>query len=138
MNKPRASIFDGDADEIDVSSFAPKTASHPAAPSAEEVRAIAEAANFPSREVKRALVAPAAAMAAPASVQALPVKREPRRHRTGRTAQFNARTTPETVEAFYAIADRQGWLVGETVEHALAALQRELEGQGRGTKQAKP
>ena len=39
---------------------------------------------------------------------------------------LNARTTPETVEALYAIADRQGWLVGETLEHALAALQREL------------
>jgi hypothetical protein len=33
--------------------------------------------------------------------------------------QFNARATPETVEA-YAIADRQGWLVGETLEHAPA------------------
>jgi hypothetical protein len=30
----------------------------------------------------------------------------------------------------YAIADQQGWLVGETLERALAALQRELEGQG--------
>lgn len=137
MNKPRASIFDGDADDIDVSAFAPKTASDPAAPPAEEVKAIAEAANFPSREVKRPHMVPAA-VAASAPVQAPPPKREPRRHRTGRTAQFNARTTPETVEAFYAIADRQGWLVGETVEHALAALQRELEGQSRGTKPAKP
>ena len=54
----------------------------------------------------------------------------PRIHRTGRTMQFNARTTPQTVEALYAIADRQGWLVGETLEHALAALQRELAGHG--------
>ncbi|MCJ2015874.1 stability/partitioning determinant [Methylobacterium sp. E-065] len=138
MNKPRASIFDGDADDIDVSAFAPKTASDPAAPPAEEVRAIAEAANFPSREVvKRPPVAPAAMAApAPVPVQTPPAKREPRRHRTGRTAQFNARTTPETVEAFYAIADQQGWLVGETVEHALAALQRELKEQGRGAKPA--
>jgi len=30
------------------------------------------------------------------------------------------------VRGLYAIADRQGWLVGETLEHALAALQREL------------
>ena len=37
-------------------------------------------------------------------------------------------TTPQTVEALYAIADRQGWLVGETLEHALAALRRELAG----------
>jgi hypothetical protein len=27
-----------------------------------------------------------------------------------------------------AIADRQGWLVGETLEHALATVQRELAG----------
>jgi hypothetical protein len=44
--------------------------------------------------------------------------------------QFNARTTPPTVEASYAIADRQGWLVGETLEHTLAALERELAEQG--------
>jgi hypothetical protein len=44
--------------------------------------------------------------------------------------QFNPRTTPQTVEALYAIADQLGWLVGETLEHALAALQRELAGQG--------
>lgn len=44
--------------------------------------------------------------------------------------QFNARTTPQTVKALYAIADQQGWLVGETLERALAALRRELAGQG--------
>jgi hypothetical protein len=32
--------------------------------------------------------------------------------------------------ALYAIADEQGWLVGETLEQALAALKRELAGQG--------
>jgi hypothetical protein len=45
--------------------------------------------------------------------------------------QFNARTTPETFDAFYAIADQQGWLISETVERALAALQRELKGKGK-------
>jgi hypothetical protein len=123
MSKPRASIFEADDVDIDVSRFTPKTAPDPAAPAPEQVRAISEAANFPSREARK-----------PASKTALAdtPRRQPRRHRTGRTAQFNARTTPETVEAFYAIADRKGWLVGETVERALAALQRELEGQGRG------
>jgi hypothetical protein len=43
-------------------------------------------------------------------------------------AQFNARATPETVNAFYTIADQQGWLMAET--SALAALQRELKEQG--------
>jgi hypothetical protein len=47
--------------------------------------------------------------------------------------QFNARTTPQTVEALYEIADQQGWLVGETLEHALAALQREMAEQGAPT-----
>lgn len=113
--KSRASIFD---DELDVSDFKPKSAPDPAAPPIEQVRAVAEAANFPSREAKKPIIQPTLAR----------TKREPRRHRTGRTEQFNARTTPETVQALYAIADQQGWLVGETLEHALAALQRELKG----------
>ncbi len=58
------------------------------------------------------------------------MKALPRIPRTGRTMQFNARATPQTVEALYAIADQQGWLVGETLERALAALRRELAGQG--------
>ena len=108
--RERASIF---ADEgLDISGFAPKSDGEPHAVPVELVRAVAEASRFPSREAK-----------------APPMRRAPRIHRTGRTMQFNARTTPQTIEALYAIADRQGWLVGETLEHALAALQREL-GQG--------
>ncbi len=108
----RASIFDGD--DIDVSGFGPKATPEPELP-AELVRGIAEASRFPSREAKPT-----------------PARRPPRIHRTGRTMQFNARAKPETIEALYAIADSQGWLVGETLEHALAALQRELAAQGRG------
>ncbi len=95
-----------------VSSFVPKTVPDHAAPPIEQVRAVTAAANFRSRE-------PAAAT---------PTPRQARRYRTGRTAQFNVRTTPATVDAFYAIADRKGWKVGETLEHALAALERELAG----------
>ena len=111
MTAERASIFAGD-DALDLSGFAPKSGPEPSEVSAELVRAIAEASRFPSREAKPRM------------------RRPPRIHRTGRTMQFNARTTPQTVEALYAIADQQGWLVGETLEHALAALQRELAGQG--------
>jgi hypothetical protein len=121
MTKIRASIFD--TDDLDVASFKPKVAPDPAAPPLAQVREIAEAANFPSREATRP-----PRMETATAVPPVPLKRAPRRHRTGRTAQFNARTTPETVEAFYAIADKQGWLIGETVEQALAALQRELNG----------
>ena len=110
MTKERASIFSDD-ETLDVSGFAPKAVPELHAVPAGLVREVAEASRFPSREAK----------AAPQSA-----RRAPRIHRTGRTMQFNARTTPQTVEALYAIADRQGWLVGETLEHALAALQREL------------
>jgi hypothetical protein len=100
MTKERASIFAGD-DALDVSGFAPKSGREPGDVPAELVRVIAEASRFPSREAKAA---------------SQPPRRAPRIHRTGRTMQFNARTTPQTVEALYAIADRQGWLVGETLE----------------------
>jgi septal ring-binding cell division protein DamX len=125
MTKNRASIYD--TDDLDLSSFTPKAAPAREAIPAEQVRAIAEASNFPSREAKRRPAAGEGTPAAPAAA-----KRLPRRHRTGRTAQFNARTTQKTVQAFYDIADQQGWLVAETLEHALAALQRELAGKGRG------
>jgi hypothetical protein len=115
MAKNRASIFD--SDELDVSEFAPRIASDPNAVPVEQVRAIAEASQFPSREVKKC----------PLAVSPPAAKRQPRRHRTGRTVQFNCRTTQGTVDGMYAIADQQGWLVGETLEHALAALQRELK-----------
>jgi hypothetical protein len=119
MTRERASIFVGN-DALDVSAFAPKAAHELNGASAELVRGIAEASRFPSREAK----------ASPPASAPVPMRRPPRIHRTGRTMQFNARTTPQTVDAFYAIADQQGWLVGETLEHALAALQRELAGQG--------
>jgi len=109
MTKERASIFD--SEDLDVSGFAPKADREPNPVPAGLVREIAEASRFPSREAKATLQ---------------PARRPPRVHRTGRTVQFNARATPQTVEALYAIADRQGWLVGETLEHALSALQREL------------
>ena len=110
MNK-RASIFD-DAAELDVAAFQPEEAPAPE-PDRENLKAISEASNFPSRQAK------------PLQASA-PIRREPRRHRTGRTAQFNDRTTPQTVDEFYRLADQKGWLVGETLEHALAALKREI------------
>jgi hypothetical protein len=40
------------------------------------------------------------------------------------------KVSQETVDTFYAISDRNGWVLGETLEHALAALERELTGSG--------
>lgn len=118
MSKPRASIFEegeGEAGQgLDVASFAPKTAIDSKAPKPEEVRAVAQAARFPSREATAAKPAPK-------------VKRTPRIHRTGRNVQFNIKASMETVDTFYLITEKQNWVLGETLERAVEALQRELE-----------
>jgi hypothetical protein len=118
MSNPRASIFADD--DLDVSDFAPKAGPDKSAPMPEEVRAVAEAARFRSREPALPQVPVAAPLAAPLA------KRVPRRYRTGRNVQFNVKASQDTVDAFYAISDIKGWVLGETLEHALAALQREL------------
>ena len=48
-----------------------------------------------------------------------------RGRRTGRNAQFNLKSTPETIKAYCEIADDNGWGLGETLEKAVALLQRE-------------
>ena len=116
MNGDRASIFDND-DEFDVSGFAPKPAEK-AAEKREQVRAVSEAASFRSREPKAAPAVPAAS-----------TKREQRRYRTGRNAQLNIKIKPETLEDFYALVDRTGWVQGEAFERAIEALKRELASQ---------
>jgi hypothetical protein len=116
----RAGIFDIE-DELDVSGFAPKSAPERAA-KAEQVRAVSEVANFRSREARTP---------APKPIEAAtePLRREPRRYRTGRNTQLNIKARAEVIEAFYSLADREGWVLGEAFEHAVAALERSLAGQ---------
>jgi hypothetical protein len=114
MSNPRASIFADD--DLDVSDFVPKAGPDKSAPMAEQVKAVAEEARFRSRE--------------PALLPPPIPKRIPRRYRTGRNVQFNLKASQDTVDAFYAISDSKGWVLGETLEHALAALQRELDKNG--------
>ena len=113
MTKARADL--GFGDELDAfnptewetdASKAPK-----ARPSSVETRQAATASGFRSRESSAAGAAP-----------------KPRRRRTGRNAQFNIKARPETIEAFCAIADRMGWGIGETLEHAVELLE-ETHGQ---------
>lgn len=112
MTRTRVSIFGDEDDPLDLSGFVPKTAHDIQAPPPDAVRAVSEAARFPSREARPAPVPPP--------------KREQRRHRTGRNVQFNIRARQETIDSFLAIADREGWVLGEVLEHAVAALEREL------------
>jgi hypothetical protein len=110
MADERASIFG--EDDIDVGAFKPKPAVPPAA-SPEQVREIAEATQFRSRDPRPA-------------PDPQGQRREPRRHRTGRNVQLNIKARAEAVEAFYALADHQNWVLGETFERAVEALRREL------------
>jgi hypothetical protein len=115
MPKARANIFgEGEGEELDVGSFAPKASIDAKAPGAEQVRAVAQAAKFQSREP-----------AAPKTE--VPAKRAVRQYRTGRNVQFNVKVRQETVDAFYAVADSQSWVLGYTVQRAIEALQRELK-----------
>lgn len=129
MTAKRASIFDGD--DMDLSAFKPKEGPPADAVPPEQLKAIAEASNFPSREAKKERAVPkpekAAAPAKPEPEKVAPAKRQAHRLKTGRTAQINARASIETVEAFYAIAAEQNWKAAETMERAVAALRRELE-----------
>jgi hypothetical protein len=101
----RANIF-GEAD-FDVSGFVPAKPA-PAVPP-EAVRKVAERAEFSSREPARKSPS-----------------RKPRCYRTGRNAQFTIKADPDVVAEFYAITEAEGWVLGETLERAVAALKKEL------------
>jgi hypothetical protein len=114
----RASIFDS-ATDFDLSGFEPRKEKRGGDAAPDTIRAISEASNFRSREP----VVP---------VNELPAKedhaskRVPRRYRTGRNVQLNIKVSPETIDAFYALADREGRVLGETLERAVDALNKEL------------
>ena len=112
MTAERASIFGEEEPDLSTT-FKPKPALKPSGASPTEVREVSEAVNFRSRD--------------PKPTPAEPKRREQRRHRTGRNVQLNIKARAEAVDAFYAIADRQNWVLGETFERAIEALRRELE-----------
>lgn len=111
MTKARADLgFGATLENFDPQAWTPRATSE--RPVRQQVEQAAQAAGFRSRE-------PATPSG---SAPAGPV----RRRRTGRNAQFNIKARPETIEAFCAIADSQGWGFGETLEHAVELLRREL------------
>jgi hypothetical protein len=116
MNDKRAGLFE---DELDVSGFAPKPPAR-----AEQVKAVAEEAGFRSRGP----VSPPSPHRAgrPAKEPPQEERREQRRYRTGRNQQLNLKVRAQDAEAFYAIADAEGWVLGEAFARAVAALAQEL------------
>ncbi len=112
MSGGRASMFEQD-DDLGLGEFKPKAPARP-----EQVRGVAEQAGFRSREPKAAPADP--------PPPATPDRREPRRYRTGRNVQLNLKVRQEAVDAFYRLADERGWVLGETFERAVFALEKEL------------
>lgn len=117
MSGKRAGLFE---DGPDLSDFRPKPPARP-----EQVKTLAEEAGFRSRE-PRPQDRPAGGLPAPVTTVS-ETRREQRRYRTGRNQQLNLKVRAQDAEAFYAIADAQGWVLGETFARAIAALARELE-----------
>ena len=103
----RASVFDASPD-FDVAGFVPQKPK--ASAPQEKVRQVSESASFKSRE----------------PVERKAARREPRRYRTGRNTQFNIKADPDVIEEFYRIADAQGWVLGETLERPVKALENEI------------
>lgn len=121
--------FASELDGFDPTEWAPAaTPRHKEAPEERVARReLAEATGFRSREPGTG--SEHSSDTAPTGTTAGSTKK-PRRRRTGRNAQFNIKTRPETIEAFCAVADARGWGLGETLEHAVALLQKE-SGAGR-------
>jgi len=117
MAQERLSVFENTGD-VDLSEFTPAADVKKPKPAREKVKAVSEAARFPSRE--------------PTAPVPEPFKRKPRYHKTGRTASLSCRLMPSVVDQIYAIADRENWLVGETIERGIEALERELAKKRKG------
>ena len=110
----RTSIFDApEASPLDVSDFSPRSQPE-ARPRAEDIDAASTGSRFLSREPP---VEPV--------VSTRNTHRQPMVYRTGRSVTFSTKTTQQTVDQFYILAQQNGWKVGETFEKAVAALMRE-------------
>ena len=110
MTAERTSIFD---QSLDVTDFTPK----PVAADRPQAQAIDVAAGkrFKSREVHHPVDRPS-------TVDQPSTKRRPMVFRTGRDTVLSVKLRRETIDAFYQIAEEEGWKAGETFEQALEAL----------------
>jgi hypothetical protein len=111
----RSSIFSnpGEAGE-----FQPKQ-KPVARPSPEELDQIKTSSKFSRREAPN----PPAAPLMQTTTESQPsTRRKPMVYRTGRNVTISVKTTAETVEKFYKMAEKLGWKAGETFENAVEGL----------------
>jgi hypothetical protein len=104
----RSKLFDPEPDP-DLSQFAPRPADTTPKPSLEEVRGVANAGGFPSRDSR-------------------PIIPERHYYRTGRDTQFNTKVRPDVKAAYIAIANEDGIPIGKVLEDALEALLAKRKG----------
>lgn len=88
--------------------FAPKAKPEKAVPK-DAIEKIADDNNFPSRQAAKPAATP---------------RRKQRRYRTGRNQHLGIKTTIETRERFYKLADDRNVPLGELLRLALDALER--------------
>lgn len=98
-------------DEPTLSRFQPKPPGAVKRPSMAELEQRPDSGKFVSRE--------------PA-----PIQPPPYRHRTGRNQLFNTRASVDYINRFETLRARLNTSKAITLERAIAALERELEGQG--------
>ncbi len=113
MTAERASMFADD--DLDLSEFHPtaKAADRPKI-SKEGIRRSATERGFTSRE--------------PSIDPPIPAPARQRRYTTGRNRQLNLKVTEAALQRFYALADREGWVLGEAFEKAVNALAAQISG----------
>ena len=113
---PRASMFATVEEDLpDLSAFKPTPRAERPKPEKAAIRDVAAKAGFTSREPT------------PTLAQTDPVaRRSQRRHITGRNRQLNLKVTEDALGRFYALAEREGWVLGETFEAAVTALEAKL------------
>ncbi len=107
----RASIFE--KPKLDISGFEPRSDAD-ARPRPEDLDNLTRGSKFRSRKI--------------AEAEPTPMRLQQRRRRTGRNVQFNIRATQTVIDEFKALSEARDWPDGLTLERALAALKRELEG----------
>ncbi len=101
-------------DALSLDRFKPKPPEAAGRPGPEDLRGIAERTKFISREGQTTQ-----------QLAKVPLLRRGH-HRTGRNATVTLKTTPDTSNRFYALAQAHGWLIGEAFERAVTALEREI------------
>lgn len=128
MTKQRAEIgFSSALEELDPKEWEPKPEERREKKQVprDDIRKVAKAAGFNSRE------ASVAVEEAPA--EAIRPARTGRIFQTGRNNQINLKVRTEDKESFYQICDQNKWVQGYTFQRALEALQRELEKEGEAS-----